>query len=74
MLWLTVLVIILLAVSIIVLAISGGEPPHRIQTFNQSSPQERAFEQRGARLRMIGFVNLGLAAIIGLVIALNLLR
>jgi hypothetical protein len=74
MLWLTFLVFILLAVAIIVLAISGAEPSHRIQTFSQSSPQERAFEQRGAKLRMIGFVSLGLAAIIGLVIVLNLLR
>ena len=71
---LTVLVIILLAVSIIALAFGSAEPSRRVQTFSQSSPQERAFEQRGARWRMIGLVSLGLAAIIGSGIVLNLLR
>ena len=70
MLWLTVLAIVLLAVSIIALATSGAEPPHRIQTFNRSSPQERAFEHRAARLRSIGFVSVGLAVLVVLVILL----
>lgn len=72
MVWLTVLAIVLLAVSIIALAISGAEPSHRIQTFSHSSSEERAFAQRAARLRVIGFVGVGLAAIIGLVIVLQL--
>ena len=74
MLWLTVLVVILLAISIITLAISGAEPPHRIQTFSHSSSEERAFEDRAARLRSVGFVSVGLAALIILVIVVNLLR
>ena len=70
MLWLTVPAIVLLAVSIIAIAMSGAEPPHRIQTFSHSSSEERAFDQRAARLRAIGYASVGLAAILGLVIVL----
>ena len=74
MMWLTILAIILLAVSIIALASSGAEPSHRIVTFSHSSPEEDAFERRAIWLRAIGYTSVGLAAIIALVIVLSLLR
>ena len=73
MTWLAVVVMILLGFSVLALAASGAEPPHRIQTFGHSSPAERTFERRAARLRAIGFASIGLAvlvAAIGVVVLL----
>jgi hypothetical protein len=74
MMWLTALAIVLFAVSVVALGMSGAEPPHRIQTFGHSSPEERAFEHRATRLRTIGFVSIALAVMLGVVIVLQLLE
>ncbi len=69
--WLTVLAVVLLAVSIVALAVSGALPPAPIQTFSHSSSGEHAFERRWAWLRAIGCI--GLAVMVGVIVVLELL-
>ena len=66
MTWLAVLIFVLFGFAVFALAIGGVEPPVRIRTFNQSSPEERAFERRATRLQMIGYASVALA-VIGLI-------
>ena len=70
---LAVVVMLLLGFSVFALAAGGAEPPQQIQTFARSSPEEQAFERRARRLQVIGFATVGLAALIGLIGAVELL-
>jgi len=73
MTWLAVLVMILLGISVFALAAGGAEPPYHIQTLGHSSPEEHAFERRALRLQVFGFAMIGLAVLVGLIGALELL-
>jgi|HubBroStandDraft_3_1064219.scaffolds.fasta_scaffold1994542_1 hypothetical protein len=73
MTYLAVAVMILLGVSVIALGFGGADPPHRIQTFARSSPEERAFDRRAQRFQAVGFASVGLALLIGVIGALELL-
>jgi hypothetical protein len=70
---LAVVVMLLLGISVIALAIGSAEPPHDIQTFGHSSPEEQAFERRAMRLQVIGFASIALAVLVGLIGALELI-
>jgi hypothetical protein len=52
------------AVSIVIVAVAGRQPPRRIQTFTRSSDAERRFYQNTGRLRIAGISGLALAAMI----------
>ena len=71
--WMTGLVLIPFGVSTFLLALSGAEPSHRIQTFSRSSPKEREFDRRATRLRVIGFLSAGFGVVIVLIVVLKLL-
>jgi hypothetical protein len=61
--------------SIVLIAVGGRDPPHRIRTFNQHSDAELEFERRTRRLRWSGGVSLVLAvaaAVIAVVLGLRL--
>jgi hypothetical protein len=66
-------VMILLGISVLTLAFGGAEPPPRIQTFGGSSPEEHAFKRRATRLQTIGFATAGVALLLGLIGAVELL-
>jgi hypothetical protein len=70
---LAVLVMLLLGFSVLALAFGSAEPPHEIQTLGRSSPEEQAFERRAMRLQVIGFASVGVAVLVGLIGALELI-
>ena len=73
MTWLGVLVLILLGISVFALAAGGAEPPYEIQTLGRASPEEQAFERRAGWLRVLGFTLVGVALLVGLVGALEVM-
>lgn len=71
MMWLAGLLAPLFFIGIVALALSGAEPPPRIQTFSHSSPDEQEFDRRGFKLQMIGLSTLGVAIVVSVLAGLH---
>lgn len=71
--WFAAFIFVLLGFAVFALAIGGVEPPDRIRTFSQSSPEERAFERRATRLQVVGYAAVALA-VFGLIGAFEIIR
>jgi hypothetical protein len=68
------LLVPLFLTAIVTLALGGEEPPERIQTLSHSSPEEQDFARRSMKLQTIGFAATGLAFLLSVLIAIQLLR
>ncbi len=74
MTWLAASVFALFGFAVFALALGGVEPPDRIRTFSQSSPEEQSFDRRATRLQMIGYASVTLAVLIGLIGAFKVIH
>ncbi len=71
MMWLAGLLAPLFFIAIVALALSGAEPPVRIQTFSHSSPDEQEFDRRGFKLRMVGFSTMSVAILVSVLAGIH---
>ncbi len=72
--WLAGLLPPLFLTGIVTLALSGAEPPSRIQTFSHASWAEQQFDRRCLKLRKVGLATVGLAILVSIAVGIQLLR